>query len=76
MRAMPNPVGTSLKLIVLLMVETSNHTIAQNTVRDVEHCENTVRLLKERVQINNVLNGSDIEGCYEMKVGEFANLRY
>ena len=28
-------------------------------------------MLKERVQINNVLNESDIEGCYEMKVGEF-----
>ena len=46
---------------MLLMVQTSNITIAQNTVRDV--------MLKERVQIN-VLNGSDIEGCYEMKVGE------
>ena len=65
---MPNLVGTSSTLIVLLMVETSHHTIAQNIVRDV--------MLKERLQINNVLNGNNIEGCYEMKVGEFANLRY
>ena len=59
---MPNLVGTSSKIIVLLMVQTSNLTIAENTVRDV--------MLKERVQMKNVLNGSDIEGCYEMKVGE------
>ena len=59
---MPSLVGTSTKLIVLLMVQTSNITIAQNTVRDV--------MLKERVQMNNVLNENDIEGCYEMKVGE------
>ena len=44
------------------MVETSNITMAQNTSRDV--------MLKERVQINNVQNGSSIEGCYGMKVGE------
>ena len=35
MRAMPNLVGTSSRLIVLLMVQTSNLTIAKNTVRDV-----------------------------------------
>ena len=37
MRAMPNLVGTSSKLIVLLMVQTSNLTITENTMRcDVE----------------------------------------
>ena len=59
---MPDLVGTSSKLIVLLMVQTSSIAIAQNTLRDV--------MLKERAQINNVQNGSDIEGCYEMKVSE------
>ena len=44
------------------MVQTSNIAIAQNTVRDV--------MLKERVKINNVQNGNDIEGCYDMKVSE------
>ena len=43
---------TSSKLIVLLMVQTSNIAIAQKTVRDV--------MLKERVQTDNVQNGSNI----------------
>ena len=59
---MPDLVGTSSKLIVLLMVQTSNIAMAQNTLRDV--------MLKERVQINNVQNGSSIESCYGMKVGK------
>ena len=66
MWAMFKLVGTSSKLMVLQMLQTSNITRAQKKLRYV--------MLKERVKIKNVQNGSSIEGCYEMKVGEIPKI--